>query len=228
MVTSTQLQGGMNGAEALVFWLGGFSDDPRFPISGPGGPSFDAAQPAGEILEDRKQRYQFERGETRPAMRAPMASTCRRTGSSSTRSTSTTKTAPAIRARRGRSTCGSTLRAARPSRWRISTYRATSPAVYDPPIAVNGRPELANVFAFKKVREGLKIAPDVASLAFENVGKFQLVHCGLDEAWGNFRSKAAVGSTPDRIPLFPEGPFLGDNADTLTNFTDSEISAAQP
>ena len=24
-----------------VFWLGGFSDDPQYPISGPGGPSFD-------------------------------------------------------------------------------------------------------------------------------------------------------------------------------------------
>ena len=30
----------MNAAEALVFWLGGFSDDPKYPISGPGGPSY--------------------------------------------------------------------------------------------------------------------------------------------------------------------------------------------
>ncbi|QDT70799.1 hypothetical protein MalM25_37550 [Planctomycetes bacterium MalM25] len=36
----TVLPGGMNAAEALVFWLGGFSDDPKYPISGAGGPSY--------------------------------------------------------------------------------------------------------------------------------------------------------------------------------------------
>ena len=34
------LDGGMSAAEALVFWLGGFSEDPKYPISGPGGPSY--------------------------------------------------------------------------------------------------------------------------------------------------------------------------------------------
>jgi len=34
------LLNGMNAAEAMVFWLSGFSSDPQFPISGPGGPSF--------------------------------------------------------------------------------------------------------------------------------------------------------------------------------------------
>ncbi|MEM7517023.1 MAG: type II secretion system protein, partial [Planctomycetota bacterium] len=34
------LAGGMTAAEALVFWISGFSGDPNYPISGPGGPSF--------------------------------------------------------------------------------------------------------------------------------------------------------------------------------------------
>lgn len=38
--TNPNLPGGMNAAEALVFWLGGFSDDPKYPISGTGGPSY--------------------------------------------------------------------------------------------------------------------------------------------------------------------------------------------
>lgn len=34
------LNGGMTSGEAVVFWLGGFSSDPKFPISGEGGPSY--------------------------------------------------------------------------------------------------------------------------------------------------------------------------------------------
>lgn len=34
------LLGGMTAAEALVFWMGGFGDDPLYPISGEGGPSY--------------------------------------------------------------------------------------------------------------------------------------------------------------------------------------------
>ena len=34
------LHGGMTAGEALVFWLGGFSSDPKYPISGEGGPSY--------------------------------------------------------------------------------------------------------------------------------------------------------------------------------------------
>ena len=33
---------GMNSAEAVVFWLGGFSEDVRYPVSGKGGPSVGA------------------------------------------------------------------------------------------------------------------------------------------------------------------------------------------
>src|SRR3954468_17726859 len=34
------MAGGLTAAEAIVFWLGGFSQDPKFPISGEGGPSY--------------------------------------------------------------------------------------------------------------------------------------------------------------------------------------------
>ena len=52
------LLNGMNGAEAVVFWLGGFSADPQYPISGPGGPSFNINEL--EDLEGREKRYPFE------------------------------------------------------------------------------------------------------------------------------------------------------------------------
>ncbi|HVT29654.1 MAG TPA: prepilin-type N-terminal cleavage/methylation domain-containing protein, partial [Lacipirellulaceae bacterium] len=35
-----QIAGGLTAGEAVVFWLGGFSADPKFPISGEGGPSY--------------------------------------------------------------------------------------------------------------------------------------------------------------------------------------------
>jgi hypothetical protein len=38
-IVTTPLQNGMTGAESLYFWLGGFSSDEQYPISGPGGPS---------------------------------------------------------------------------------------------------------------------------------------------------------------------------------------------
>jgi prepilin-type N-terminal cleavage/methylation domain-containing protein len=37
---SRLLGGGMTAGEAIVFWLGGFSSDPKYPISGEGGPSY--------------------------------------------------------------------------------------------------------------------------------------------------------------------------------------------
>src|SRR5690606_22060521 len=62
------LDGGMNAAESLYFWLGGFSSDPVYPISGPGGPSFtDRTDDSDndlklddEILENRNRLYEFD------------------------------------------------------------------------------------------------------------------------------------------------------------------------
>src|SRR5262245_17092954 len=39
-ITGQNMNGGMAASEAIVFWLGGFSQDPKFPISGDGGPSY--------------------------------------------------------------------------------------------------------------------------------------------------------------------------------------------
>jgi len=49
--SSSLVDTGMNGAEALYFWLGGFSSDVAYPISGPGGPSFSDGNDANTILD---------------------------------------------------------------------------------------------------------------------------------------------------------------------------------
>ena len=60
------LDGGMSAGEALVFWLGGFSSDPKYPISGEGGPSYriqslgDAENRTLDPIESRKWVFPFE------------------------------------------------------------------------------------------------------------------------------------------------------------------------
>jgi len=49
---ASNLPGGMNAAEALVFWSQNFSGDPKYPISGPGGPSYlDQASPSSPAVD---------------------------------------------------------------------------------------------------------------------------------------------------------------------------------
>src|SRR4051812_45325665 len=51
------LPGGITAGEAVVFWLGGFSSDPKFPISGEGGPSYDVT---GVSVADRRLKDPIE------------------------------------------------------------------------------------------------------------------------------------------------------------------------
>src|SRR5205823_4470323 len=52
-----RLDGGMSAGEAVVFWLGGFSSDPKFPISGEGGPSYVVVDAKGGINIAAADRY---------------------------------------------------------------------------------------------------------------------------------------------------------------------------
>lgn len=75
-------------------------------------------------------------------------------------------------------------------------------------------------------------SPAVQFLEYVNQGKFQIMHAGVDDVWGDFSNAAlnVQGSTGfDYIPplRFPEGPFTGDVADTLTNFTTGTLENAQ-
>jgi hypothetical protein len=69
-------------------------------------------------------------------------------------------------------------------------------------------------------------------------GKFQILHTGLDDAWGQEFAQfspdqsmnvngwgvakfGAVGG--EQLMLYPVGPFIGEVADTLTSFTDGTV-----
>lgn len=222
---ATLVDGGMNGAEALYFWLGGFSADPVYPISGDGGPSFaDTNAPSGldpgdEVLEGRNRLYEFDLARLGPRTNEGVFN-----GRWLTYTVNVNGT-PQLR---------------RINLWTYAPRNSTSSFAYfdcsrhDP---VNYDVDLsgvtaANIFALKKVREGFAgTTPTVQDIHFVNKGKYQILHAGLDSAWGDFTPgeifSAASATDASKLLLFPTGPFTGDIADTLTNFTPGTLESAQ-
>ncbi|MCC6493965.1 MAG: prepilin-type N-terminal cleavage/methylation domain-containing protein [Pirellulales bacterium] len=218
--SGANLVNGMYADEALYFWLGGFSSDPQFPISGPGGPSFSVS--AGEVLENRTIRYEFDRGRLGPR-----------------------NDAGGFDASRGRSIQYSvdlnhngTTEADENRQinfWQYMPSGSEQPFIYfdtsrhkpyqyDPYVS----PNVTDVHPIKRVREGLTGAGNVQQLAFVDQ-KYQVLHCGLDDDWGSFGPSASNPSTTyaQLEPyLFPAGPFIGPTADTLANFTDGTLADA--
>jgi hypothetical protein len=93
------------------------------------------------------------------------------------------------------------------------------------------------VYAFKKKAENASVgATAIPQIQFVNPDKYQIIHCGLANAWDevNFkRMSPAVGTVPgsnkpDDYLLFPTGPFIGDIADAIVNFaSETKIEDAQ-
>jgi len=216
---SPVLTNGMSPSEALVFWLGGFSQDTQYPISGPGGPSFDINLITGEVLEDRKLRYEFDLGRLQPRNANGVFS--------------------------GRSIQYDNPRPGGPRRQiNLWTYVPSSsqipiiyfdasrfdPAEYDPDLSdVGGDP----IFAIKRLREGFDqtVTPTVADITFANQRKFQILHCGTDDIWGNFNlfniRQATNANDASAVIVFPTGPFIGDIGDTVGNFLTGTLENEQ-
>src|SRR5690606_28741779 len=89
-------------------------------------------------------------------------------------------------------------------------------ANYDQPFGVADNTPL---FALKRPNES-----NPARREFVNYNKFQILHAGLDDTWGDFRM---FGLNAPNTILFPEGPFAADTADALTNITTGTRESAQ-
>ena len=209
------LPNGLSGDEALVFWLGGFSSNEQYPISGENGPSF--TRSGGEIMEDRNPRYQFDR-----ALLGP-----RNDGQFSGRSlTYTVNTGTGNQERQI-------------NFWNFTPKGSTQPLVYfdvsrhkPGPATLKGRYDgwakspasSLPVYALKQPREGVAAPAVPNDYVFVNQGKFQLIHAGLDDDFGDY---AALGFwTTDQPGYFPDGPFVGAIADNLSNFTEGTLADA--
>ena len=124
--TNQGLQGGVTAGEAVVFWLSGFSSDPKYPISGEGGPSYRipsiGASNNNQLDPIENRRWKFPFDVARLSRATPTAtSTTPMAGTSSTTSRSTAS------CKRAGSISGSTCRRTRRSRICTSTHRATRP-----------------------------------------------------------------------------------------------------
>ncbi|MEX2167923.1 MAG: type II secretion system protein [Pirellulales bacterium] len=212
------LAGGMTPSEALVFWLYGFSSDPKAPITGSGGPAFFNSQspsnpdPNGGI-EGRTPVFPFE--VTRLGPRDD-------DGNFNGRSMQFQLTSN-----------GPTYRI---NFWQYYPPGSTEPLVYfDTSRPLMDVEPLAgpHFHALKQASSGTTAGS--SEIRYANEGKFQILHCGLDDAWGSedvIDQMSIIDKTPGQLRtqmlLFPNGPFTLDLADTVTNFTDSTLEDAQP
>ncbi|MAT68042.1 MAG: hypothetical protein CMJ58_00805 [Planctomycetaceae bacterium] len=222
--SGTNLENGMRAGEALYFWLGGFSDDPEYPISGQGGPSFDVS--TGEVLEDRNRQQGYEFDLTRLVPRTD---------------------AGIFDENKGRFITYQDPRTGNPRRinfWQYVpsgfeqpfVYFDTSrhkPADYEMPAApgVNNGPQ---IYALTKLREGLggvsAINTPFTDIIYANNAKYQILHPGIDDAWGEYSRNVSLAqylSDASQYLPYPSGPFTGEMADNLANFVSGTLADAQ-
>ena len=67
---------------------------------------------------------------------------------------------------------------------------------------------------------------------FATPDKYQILHCGIDGEWGDDFDRTSYEQYLDdanNFLAFPTGPFTGDMADTIVNFTtESTLEDSQP
>ena len=243
------MAGGMTAGEAIVFWLGGFSQDPKFPISGEGGPSYDvqwhaSPQRITKRRSDRKPQVGFS-VQGRPAWYRGIR---RRTISTRIQALATFEynvtvngkfaKAPdqflAIRA----AEVGAAISVFRhvalyAGRARLSQFGSHSIRRRRRLATGSRRHQRADpfyVFAFKKRSDASNAS---SRIQFINPDKFQIIHCGINDRWDEdtFKNRMSMqyGSRHQHDFLtFPDGPFSGDIAETIVNFTtETKIEDAQ-
>jgi prepilin-type N-terminal cleavage/methylation domain-containing protein len=226
------LAGGMSAGESLVFWLGGFSSDPRYPISGEGGPSYpiqslgSANNNTLDPIESRKWVFPFEVGRLAPrddndeyfAGRF-IEYTARIQGQTQRRRINFWQYVP--------------RNSTQPYLY-FDTSRHDATAQFDPPAAtpLSGLGPEGTGLHVHAVKKASDSAGATVPIQFVEPEKFQILHCGLDDAWDvdAFERMSAHEIANGAEPLlFPNGPFIGEVADTIANFTtETKLEDAQP
>ncbi|MGI9457355.1 MAG: hypothetical protein ACR2NU_12395, partial [Aeoliella sp.] len=205
----TNLEGGLTPYEAVVFWLGGFSDDPKYPISGPGGPSFVVNQI--EDFSSRQPIHDFD-----VTRLGPRNDENRFSGRGFTYMLNGVNRQINL--------------------WIYFPQNRTVPfAYFHTPKNPKFDPTHDGVVAIKQLKLNPQNPAKIGDLRYANEGKCQILSAGLDDEWGNFVTTMGVNytlaSSTDASPilLYPEGPFTMELADTITNFsTGMTLKASQP
>ena len=222
------LRGGMNAAEALVFWLGGFSSNPELPLTGPGGPlsNSDTTDEHGDVdnRDDRTFRYEFDK--------ARLTESLKEAGDERL------VTVVNVTAR----TSYTVLL------WIYPPEKLEEPFVYFD--TSRGRfeevgtplwnrdprmfwPIYQSAAGNGRVRAHVLIdRTDLWKTQFINSDSFQILAAGTDDQWGGNPGDPSKWETGDLdndngVPnSYPNGPFLGEMADNLSNFTSGALEDA--
>jgi hypothetical protein len=199
---------GMNAAEAVVFWLGGFSSDARYPVSGAGGPSY-VGGPGNEDLEGRNWLHTFEQSRLGPRNDSGVFAgrVLTYTGPDGPRAINLWTYTP-------------------DGFQQPYMYFDTSrykPAEYDP---------ISHGVVALKSPPASGAATNALQAQFANSGSFQILHAGLDDSWGDFQplqSKLTFEAIKNNSGIiYPAGPFTEELADNLSNFSRGPLEDAEP
>jgi len=211
------LAGGLSPYEAVVFWLGGFSDDSKYPISGPGGPSFNVADPAGEDFAARDPIFDFD-----VARLGPRGADGNQFGG---------------RAIQYQVNLNGVVQTRRINLWVYLPRNRTVPyAYFHAPKNPKFDPVHDGVVGIKQLKLGAHPPLLIGDYRYVNEGQCQILSAGMDDAWGpiagvmgvNYTAGPTAPGPGDRL-LYPDGPFTGELADTITNFsTQTTLEDSQP
>lgn len=246
------LLGGMNAAEALVFFLTKMSDDPRYPISGVGGPSYSLGnsnavdvkidpidnrswwlEPNTQSLGPRAESKFFDETDERYIVYVDPQDSNRFRQINFWYLKDQSDFAPYLYFDVSR---GADVTAANDPPALTMQGSDVAPFEGADSDALN---QLLYVHPIKRPNSN---SAATNPFIYANKGKFQILHPGRDEAWGVLpmvnptdssqliASEAYHNGSPTTLLslVFPDGPWTLDLADTLTNFTDGTLSDAQP
>jgi prepilin-type N-terminal cleavage/methylation domain-containing protein len=234
---ATPLPNGMSAGEAIVFWLGGFSSDPKYPISGDGGPAYDiTANGIGNAnnnrLEPLGRKWVFPFATTRLLPRDT------NNYFDNTNSRFIEYISPIV--------VNGVPQKRRINFWQYVPAKSEQPYLYfdvsrhtpiefDPPANAN-----TSIYAIKQLGSSVvdPANPKCGEVRFANDGKIQILHPGIDDDWGDlptaqgklqidFATATSSTSCPASLLFYPTGPWTGELADTIVNFSEATLSASQ-
>ncbi len=231
------LSGGMTAAEATVFWLRKFSKNPKYPISGPDGPSY--LLPNGSGKPENRSLDPLDTGTWTHPFKVEQLGPRDPSDGYFYEDPMTSR-----RFIEYRVTINGTSQWRRINFWQYVPAHSQQPILYFDtsrnPAAVNSsgtvtgpydppaRSDLYGGLALELHVHALKKRSESSAsnvpIEFANKGKFQVLHCGIDDAWGaDILDKTSAHDVANPASaasylLFPDGPFAGDAADTVVNF----------